>query len=217
MKYSLLIGKRTKHWKTNVEEFNGNFINTNLKFGLIKKAIKVIKVAELVSWRITKQDKYGCTNYNDIVQESPDITEFFKRENKKRKELTKEQERRIEAINKLPKSFLIKDIGKMLNIKGFKVYIDRTDYYYKPNYSSQIQGYIKFRFEKDDTACGTNHFSISTYITSSGNYQKAKFKREIYWELGIKNKMLPKDFNYKKLLIAFRTIENQYKKMILEV
>lgn len=217
MKYSLLIGQRTKHWKTNVESFGGNFVDTNLKFGLVKKAIKVIEVVGLVSWRIVRTDEYGHANYYDIVRESPDVTEFFKEEKEKREKFNKNQERRVKEINKLPKTFFIRNVTEMINITGFKVYIDRSDYSYKPSHSSKLRGYMKFRFDKNGIVCGRQMFSSSVYTTASGGYQKAKFEREIYWELGIKNEELPSNFDYKKLLIALRIAENRYNKMIREL
>ena len=217
MKCTIIIGRKHEdYWDSKNKGklvFSGNFDSTNLRLDSVKVAKEIAKLAKIDCYRVMRlDDSYGGYRYSEpALYETPDITEFFQKEKKEAEEYNALQNRRVKAINKLPKKKLVRGHG----IPGVKIYVTRSDYTYHKSYSSSIQGYVGMFAEKNGQT--KDNLGISSYKTRDGKFKRKKFKDDFEWNFMTPLSTMPTSFDYRELLETLIKARNEFNHKIKTV
>jgi len=209
MKFTILIGRKSASYFDEDEKlrFNGQYDRINLVLNSLEIAHEIAKLAEIDCYRIMKlNEKYNDFSYSDTpIFETEDITAYWNKSKKDSEDYDALQNKRVKIINSWPE---YTDHGNF-GIEGLEVRMKRMKYSYNKAYSRKLQGYARVEIINDGKV-RNKWFSPENYITRAGHVQLKKFKDSFTWETGIKKENLPENFDYKKFLVALRTIEKDF-------
>lgn len=191
----------------------GPFINTStvaLEFATIEDCKKVIEIAGLKDWSISKCDAGSWhTAFGNDVEKSKGYQEALDIIERNRKEEREAKEKRVKAINSLPKRF---ELDYALP-EGVKIWFERSEAEYNPKYSGRIQWgvhcYYLTKVRRRETK--PENFWISTYVAADKKILRKKFARDANWMFG---EDISKSINLPELI---ETVINSYNTIVKRI